>query len=254
MKYNKNNRRRKATDSEDLLTRLQRERVLPFSFNITEEKIKEYYNTPFDTGAGRVQIGKDLRMRFLDMPYMDPMNYWDFRRPNWVERRSIKNAIDFRYITDPRFGVICRTDDEIRFYKQIVRQFYDVTDVQDESILNVPVRTVIGRFIDVDEENKFVLVDIADKDCAVVIPCDPDYAVDFVDIVTDKIRDTILAFRIPYRVEVSTSVLNRACEVVGVEVPGDEDLFRFDLRKDRSIRSEVRKMMKHEDEENDEDK
>lgn len=220
------------------------ENVIVYNPELTPERIREFVMTPFQTLYGLCQIDEDYRMSFIDSND-PPMNFWDFRKPDWNERLGIDRSIDFRVAKDDNIGVICRTDDEIKRYKHMIRHHYKVKDVWDCSILNVPVKTIFGRFIDEDEEAGDIYIDIADHDYAVVVPVDAKQNVEFIEIVHGYVnRENAVFLRTPREVDVPKDMLDKACDRVGIPTPDTKEGFRFNMKTERQVRSEVRKMMK----------
>ena len=218
------------------------EKVIVYNPELTPERIHEFVMTPFQTLWGIAQINEDYHMTFVNRPDLI-MKAWDFRKPNWNERVAIDRAFEFTVIEDPNVAVICRTDDEIRRYKHMIRRHYGVKDVWDCAILNVPLKTIFGRFIDEDEETGDIFIDIADKKSAVVVPADEAINVEFIDVIFGSLnKEATTYLRTPHEVKLTPKMLN----ALGDDFPEDPDDFRYTPKTEREVRKELRKLEKDE--------
>ncbi len=156
-------------------------KILNYKIPLVEADIKAYFRKPFATSLGKCYIegGK------MHTP-KSTMEYWRYRRPNDIEVHKLGMFFMDTALESEHIGVICRTPAEVRIVKNSLKKFYHLKDVDDRSLVGLPMKAIFGEFIDEDELFDEIIIDTSKKKYVTLVPTKPTgEAVEFPDLICD---------------------------------------------------------------------
>ena len=156
-------------------------KIINYKIPLKAEDIKAYFRKPFTSSLGMCYIeGGNMHTP------NDVMRFWRFRRPNDIEVQKLSLYLMDTAFESQNIGVICRTPAEVRIIKNSIKRFYHLKDVDDRTLVGLPMRVIFGEFIDEDELFDEIIIDTSKKKYATLVPTKPTgEAVEFPDLICD---------------------------------------------------------------------
>lgn len=172
-------------------------KIINYKIPLKADDIKAYFRKPFISSLGKCYIeGGNMHTP------NDVMTFWRFRRPNDIEMQKLSLYLMDTAFESTNIGVICRTPAEVRIVKNSIKRFYRLKDVDDRTLVGLPMRVIFGEFIDEDELFDEIIIDTSKKKYATLVPTKPTgEAVEFPDLICDDDAKRIaIDLRTPIRV------------------------------------------------------